>query len=97
MDRFLKEISEDTSMQWKEMNKIAQDMKVEVESIKKTQPEGNLEIKIEELEQGLLRQTYEQNTRGGRVNLRHWRHNKRNGCLDKKKMLNLPTSAERLM
>lgn len=46
MNRALKEIYENTSMQWKEMNKIAQDMKVDVESIKKTQPEGNLEMKI---------------------------------------------------
>ena len=46
MNRSLKEIYENTSMQWKETNKIAQDMKVEVESIKKTQPEGNLEMKI---------------------------------------------------
>jgi hypothetical protein len=32
--------------QWKEMNKPIQDLKVEIESITKTQTEGNLEMKI---------------------------------------------------
>jgi hypothetical protein len=40
----LKEIQENTGKQVKELNKAIQDQKVEVETIKKTQMEANLEI-----------------------------------------------------
>ena len=33
------------SKQWKERNKTVQDLKVEIDSIKKTQIEGNLKMK----------------------------------------------------
>lgn len=46
MNKSLKESYENTSVQWKEMNKTMQDMKMEIESTKKTQTEGNLEMKI---------------------------------------------------
>ena len=39
-------------MQWKEMKKTIQDLKVEIESIKKTQTEGNLEMKNLETQMG---------------------------------------------
>jgi predicted nucleotide-binding protein (sugar kinase/HSP70/actin superfamily) len=44
MTKSLKEVYENTNKQWKEMNKTVQDLKVEIESIKKTQREGNVEI-----------------------------------------------------
>jgi hypothetical protein len=40
----LKEIQENTGKQVKELNKVIQDLKVEVEKIKKTQMEANLEM-----------------------------------------------------
>jgi hypothetical protein len=40
----LKEIQENTSKQMKEFNKVMQYLKVEVETIKKTQMEANLEM-----------------------------------------------------
>jgi hypothetical protein len=40
----LKEIQENTGKQMKELNKVIQDLKVEVEAIKKTQMETNLEM-----------------------------------------------------
>ena len=40
----LKEIQENTGKQVKELNKMIQDLKVEVETIKKTQMEANLEM-----------------------------------------------------
>ena len=42
-----KEIQKNIIKQVKEMNKTGQDMKVEIESIKKTQIEGNLGMKTE--------------------------------------------------
>lgn len=35
------------------MNKTIQDMKLEMESVKKTQAEGNMQMKIQNLEQDL--------------------------------------------
>jgi esterase/lipase len=40
----LKEIQDNTGKQVKELNKVIQDLKVEVETIKKTQMEANLEM-----------------------------------------------------
>jgi esterase/lipase len=48
----LKEIQENTGKQLKELNKVIQDIKVEVETIKKTQIEANL--KMENLEKRLV-------------------------------------------
>jgi len=45
MNKSLKESYENTSVQWKEITKTMQDMKMEIESTKKTQTEGNLEMK----------------------------------------------------
>ena len=42
----LKEIQENTSKQVKELNKTIQDLKMEVETIKKSQRETTLEIEI---------------------------------------------------
>jgi hypothetical protein len=42
----LKELQEDTTQQLKELNKIIQDLKMEVETIKKSQRETTLEIEI---------------------------------------------------
>ena len=42
MKKFLKDTYQNTHKQWKEMNKPFQNLKVEIESIKKTQNEGNL-------------------------------------------------------
>lgn len=43
MNKSVKEIYENTNKQWKEMNWKFQDLKVEMESIMKTNVEGNLE------------------------------------------------------
>ena len=42
MNKFLKEIYENTSKQWKKMSKAVQDLQMR---IKKTQTEGNQEMK----------------------------------------------------
>jgi methyl-accepting chemotaxis protein len=44
IDNSLKEIEENTGKKVKELNKVIQDLKVEVETIKKTQMEANLEM-----------------------------------------------------
>jgi chromosome segregation ATPase len=44
VQKFLKELWENTSKQMKEMNKTIQDLKMEVETIKKSQRETTLEI-----------------------------------------------------
>jgi uncharacterized coiled-coil protein SlyX len=44
MNNSLKEIQENTGKQVKELNKVIQDLKVEAETIKKTQMEANLEM-----------------------------------------------------
>jgi hypothetical protein len=44
MKKSSKEICENTSKQWKKINKTFQELKVEIEPIKKIQTEGNLEI-----------------------------------------------------
>ena len=58
--------------EWKEMDKTAQNMKVEIESIKKTQTEENQEIKkFRTLNRNLRGKPYQQNARDGRQNFRH--------------------------
>ena len=44
MNKFLKEIQENTIKQVNKINKTVQDLKMEIEAIKKTQTEGILEI-----------------------------------------------------
>ena len=44
IDNSLKKIQENTDKQVKELNKVIQDLKVEVETIKKTQIKANLEM-----------------------------------------------------
>lgn len=45
MNKSPKEINENTNKQWREKNKKVQSLKVEIESIRKTQTEGNLNMK----------------------------------------------------
>lgn len=45
MNKSLKEIQENTNKQFKEMNKTVQDLKMEMEAIKKIETEGILEMK----------------------------------------------------
>jgi predicted nucleic acid-binding Zn-ribbon protein len=49
----LKEIQENAGKQVKELNKAIQDLKVEVETIKKTQMEANLEVENLEKRSGI--------------------------------------------
>jgi esterase/lipase len=44
INKSLKEIQQNTGNQVKELNKVIQELKVEVEKIKKTQMEANLDI-----------------------------------------------------
>ena len=44
INNFLKEIQVNTGKQAKELNKVIQDLKVEIETLKKTQMEANLEM-----------------------------------------------------
>ena len=44
INNFLKEIQVNTGKQVKELNKVIQDLKVEIETLKKTQMEANLEM-----------------------------------------------------
>ena len=52
MNQSLKEDYENTNKQWEEMNKTIQDLKQEIESIEKSQTEGNLEMKNLETQTG---------------------------------------------
>lgn len=45
MNKFLKELYKNTKKEWKGQNKTSQDQKKEIESVKKTKTEGNLEMK----------------------------------------------------
>lgn len=45
LTKSFKEIYENTNKPWKKMNKTVQDLKVEIESIKKIQTKVNVEIK----------------------------------------------------
>ena len=49
----LKEIQENTGKQVKELSKVIQDLKVEVETIKKTQMKANLEMENLEKRSGI--------------------------------------------
>lgn len=53
------------------MKKTVQDVEVEMESIKKTQIEENLEMKKLGTQAGTRGKSYHQNTRDGRENHRH--------------------------
>jgi hypothetical protein len=67
INKSLKEIQDSTIKQVKELNKVVQDLKVEVETIKKTQMEANLEMENVGKRSGIMTY-YQQNTRDGRQN-----------------------------
>jgi hypothetical protein len=73
INKSLKNIQENTIKHMKEMNKTVQDLKVEIEAIKKTQTEEILEM------ENLGTRT------GTTENLRHQRYNRRNGYISKRK------------
>ena len=53
------------------MNKTVQDLKTEVELMKKTKPREFWKRTVIELNQELKRQTFQLNSREGKQNLRH--------------------------
>jgi hypothetical protein len=71
----LKEIQENTDNWVKELNKMIQDLKVEVESIKKTQIKANLENENQARSSGVT--DHQQNTRDTRENIRCRRYCRR--------------------
>jgi hypothetical protein len=68
----LKELQENTTKQMMELSKTIQDLKMEVETIKKSQRETTLEIEILGKKSGTIdaSEHQQQNTRDGRENLR---------------------------
>ena len=80
------------------MNKTVQDLKVETESIRKAQTEGNLERKdlgIQTGTSGASLTPLQQNTRDSRENLKHWWHDRINGYLGQKNIKYLKTHSKK--
>jgi uncharacterized protein YlxW (UPF0749 family) len=84
----LKELQENTKKQVKELNKTIQDLKMEIETIKKSQMETTLEVENLGKRWGIIDASkhHQQNTRDKRENLRfrryrrkHW-HNSQRKC-----------------
>ena len=82
----LKELQENTSKHMKELNKTIQDLKMEVETMKKTQTETTLEDRNPRKEIRNHRyQHQQQNTRNGRENLRCRRFHREHGQNNQRK------------
>ena len=77
VNKSLKDIQENTVKQGKEINKTVQDLKMEIESIKKTQTEGNPRDG-KSREKNNKYKHHQQSTADGKENLRHRRYNRRN-------------------
>jgi hypothetical protein len=76
----LKELQGNTTKQMMELNKMIQDLKMEIGTIKKTQRETTLEIKNLGKKSGNIdAQHQQQNTRDGRENLRYRRFHREHG------------------
>ena len=74
----LKEIQENTDKQVKKLNTVIQDLKVKVETIKKTQMEANLEMEDLGKRSGITAVSItNKNTRDRRENLRCRRYGRR--------------------
>jgi hypothetical protein len=80
----LKELQENMTKQVMELNKTIQDLKRELDTIKKTQSEATLEIETLGKKSGHRCKHQQQNTRDGRENIRcrrfhgeHWHNNQR--------------------
>lgn len=72
MAKTLEEFYENTNTQWEEMEETLQDLKVKRGSIKKTQTEESLEIKVfRNSNRNLRGKPDQQNTRDGTENVRH--------------------------
>lgn len=67
------------------MNKMVQDLKLEIELITKTQIKEMLKMINNNSSRSLKGKFHQQSTRDGQQNLRHSRHSSRNGYLSKKK------------
>jgi chromosome segregation ATPase len=82
----LKELQENTTKQVMELNKIIQDLEMEVETIKKTQRETTLEIETLGKKSGTKDESIkQQNTRDRRENLRCRRFHREHGHRNERK------------
>jgi RNA processing factor Prp31 len=78
INNLLREIQENTGKQVKELNKVIQNLKVGVETIKKTQMEANLEMENLGKRSGITAVSItNKNTRDRRENLRCRRYGRR--------------------
>jgi prefoldin subunit 5 len=78
--KFLKELQENTIKQVKELNKTIQDLKMKIESIKKSQRETTLDIENLGKRPGGIDASiwnHQQNTRDRRENLRSRRYHRK--------------------
>jgi hypothetical protein len=82
--QFLKGLQENTSKQAKEMNKTIEDLKMEIETIKKSQRESNLELENLGKKSGVIDasitnriQERRENLRCRRYHRKHWHNNQR--------------------
>jgi hypothetical protein len=73
----VKEIQENTGKQVKELNKVIQDLKVEIETIKKTEVEANLETENLEKRSGITNVSITNRIQEIRENLRCRRYGRR--------------------
>ena len=77
INKSLKEIQENTIKQVKEINKTLQDLKTEIEEIKK-KSKGILEMETQKKDWKNICNPHQQNTRYARMNHRSRRYNRRN-------------------
>jgi hypothetical protein len=86
-EKSLRELQENTTKQVKELNKTIQDLKMEVETIKKSHRESTLETEILGKKSGTIEVAISNrmNTRDGRANLRCRRFHRKHGHNNQRK------------
>jgi hypothetical protein len=77
INKSLKEIQENTWKQVKELNKTIENLKTEVETIKKSQRETTLEIENREKKSEAITNRIQENLRCRRYHRKHWHNNQR--------------------
>lgn len=77
MNKSLNEIYENTSKEWKIINKTVQDLKVKTESVKKIQIKKSQEKKFRNSNKNYRGKLHQQNIGNGMENLRHKRQENR--------------------
>lgn len=86
MNMYLEETYDHTNTKWKDIKKTGQYLKVGIELTKKTQTDGNLEMKkIRNSNKYFRGKSHQQKPKDGRENLRQWKQDRRNGYFGQRK------------